>query len=560
MMTNQLTRAIAAAIVSACAAGLYAQGRGTVEWTTSGFDAQRSGWIRTDPRISIDTMQKPGEYGPFKFLWKLKLEHEPHAATALTEPILLDRLIGFRGFKSIAFVGTASETVHAIDIDFGVPLWKYHINYSASPPPVVGGRAPCAGGLTAAMSRPTVIAASAIAGGGGGGGGLSGGGVGEPGRGARTLATAGRGRGGPPAAPAPAPAPSGAVPGSAAAAAGVVPGGLPGGASAGGPGGGGGGGASAPFVPGADAAYAVGSDGYLHALNVSNGWDNMTPALFLPANTRAAGLIIATGESGAVAYAATTHGCGSQPDAVWAMDLGSPQKTVAAFTAGGATIAGAAGPTLGRDGTVYIATTDGAAPLSNSLVALEAKTLKLKASATVPKANFSSSPLVFQWKDGDAIAAAGNGTLSVFDAAHLRSGAAASASYGSASYETRTLASWLDAQGSRWIAVPSARAIATFKLVEQGGKIALAPGWTSRIIAAPLTPLVINGVLFAATSGNRTVPAVLYAIDAASGKDLWNSARAITSAVRGGLSGGGGNVYVPGADGTLFAFGFEIEK
>ena len=65
-------------------------------------------------------MQKPGEFGPFKFLWKLKLEHDPQAATALTEPILLDRSIGFRGFKSIAFVGTASETVHAIDIDFGI--------------------------------------------------------------------------------------------------------------------------------------------------------------------------------------------------------------------------------------------------------------------------------------------------------------------------------------------------------------------------------------------------------------------------------------------------------
>src|SRR5206468_10346863 len=128
------------------------------------------------------------------------------------------------------------------------------------------------------------------------------------------------GRGGaPPAPPAPGSPPARTVPGSAAAAAGSVPGGLPGGARAGGPGGGGGG-----FVPGADAAYVVGSDGYLHALNVSNGWDNMTPALFLPANTRPMGLIVASGaEGGAVAYAVTTHGCGSQPDAVWAMDLSS---------------------------------------------------------------------------------------------------------------------------------------------------------------------------------------------------------------------------------------------
>ena len=564
-MTNRLTAALAVATAGALgAAMLHAQGRGGGEWTTSGFDAQRSGWIRTDPRISVDTMQKRGAFGSFKFLWKLKLEHDPTAAGALTEPILLDRLIGFRGFKSIAFVGTASETVHAIDTDFGVPLWKYHINYSASPPPVVGGSAACPGGLSAALSRPTAVAPPATGGRGGGGGRgeRSGGGVGEPGKGATTLVAAGRGRGPGPGAPdaARAPGAGATVPGSAAAAAGAVPGGLPGGARAGGPPGGGGGGGG-PFVPGGDAAYVVGSDGYLHALNVSNGWDNMTPALFLPANTRATGLIVAAGtDGGAVAYTATTHGCGSQPDAVWAMDLASAQKTVVAFKPGGATIAGAAGPTLGHDGTVYVATADGSSPLSSSVMALEPKTLKLKGSVTVPKADFSSSPLVFQWKDTDILVATGGGRLLVFDAARLQGGPIASASLGSANYKTGALVSWLDAQSTRWIAVPAARGIATFKFVEQDGKVTVQPGWTSRVITSPLTPIVINGVLFAASSGTRAAPSALYAIDAATGKDLWNSGRTMTSSVRGGLSGGQGNVYVPGSNSTLYAFGFEIEK
>jgi len=558
-MTNQLRPVLVFAAAGALGAvALHAQGRGASEWTTSGFDAQRSGWIRNDPRISVATMQKPGAFGPFKFLWKLKLEHDPQAAATLTQPVLLDRLIGYRGFKSIAFVGTASETVHAIDSDFGIPLWKYHINYTASPPPVLGGPSACPGGLTAALSRPTAVAPST--GGvdfGGGGGGRSGGGVGEPGKGAATLATTGRGRGAAPVAPPPASPPAGTVPGSAAAAAGAAPGGLPGGARAGGPGG-----AVGTFVPGDDAAYVVGSDGYLHALNVSNGWDNMTPTLFLPANTRALGLIIAagTGDSGAFAYTATANGCGSQPDAVWAMDLASPQKTVVAFKAGGATIAGTAGPALGRDGTVYVTTTEGSAALSNSLIALEPRTLKVKTSVSVPKADFGSSPLVFPWKNGDAVAAAGGGKLFVFDAAVLRAGPIASVPVGTAGFEAGALASWLDSQNTRWIAVPIDRGIATFKFVEQGGTVALQPGWTSRVITAPLTPVVINGVLFAASSGSRTAPGVLYAIDAVSGKDLWNSGRTITSSVRGALSGGQGNVYVPGSDSTLYAFGFEIEK
>src|SRR4026209_2995737 len=169
-MRPQLRRALT---VGACAATasslLHAPGRGGTEWTTSGYDAQRTASIKNDPRISVQTMQKPGEFGAFKFLWKLKLEYEPKAAPALTQPILLDRIIGFRGFKSIAFVGTQSETVHAIDIDMGTPLWKYHINYSASPPPMLNVTSSCPGGLVAPLSRPPAIAPVVADGRGGGG-------------------------------------------------------------------------------------------------------------------------------------------------------------------------------------------------------------------------------------------------------------------------------------------------------------------------------------------------------------------------------------------------------
>jgi hypothetical protein len=565
-MKTYSKRTVVLAVCAAAASSLlHAQGRGGVEWTTGSYDAQRTASIKNDPRISVQTMQKPGEFGAFKFLWKLKLEYEPKAATALTQPILLDRIIGFRGFKSIAFVGTQSETVHAIDIDMGAPLWKYHINYSASPPPVLNVTSSCPGGLVAPLARPTAIApAAAGAGGGGGGfgrGGRSGGGVGEPGKGAVTLATAGQLRGGGPGGPGGRAGAPGAAPGSAAAAAGNTPGGLPPGAR--GAGGGGGGFGGGPFVPGNDAAYVVGSDGFLHALNVQNGADLMPPTLFVPPNTRAAGLLVANlpDGGGAVAYAATTNGCGGQPDAVWAMELGSEKKDVVAFQPKDANIAGNAGFTIGRDGTVYVTTTSGSSPNSNQLIALEPKTLKQKASATVAGADFNSSPLVFALKDNDIIAATGSGKLYLFDSAALASGPIATVAVaGTDKFDPGALASWEDAQNARWIAVPSARGVVTFKVANDGGKLGLQPGWTSRDIPSPLPPLVVNGVLFAASGGSKAVPAVLYAIDASTGKDLWNSMRTITTSVRGGLSAGQGNVYVPGADSTLYAFGFAIEK
>ena len=199
--------------------------------------------------------------------------------------------------------------------------------------------------------------------------------------------------------------------------------------------------------------------------------------------------------------------------------------------------------------------------MSNAIVALEPKTLKLKGSATVPDADFTSSPLVFQWKDKDVVMTAGRGKVCLFDSTALQSGPiATSPAPATGKLNAAALASWQDAAGTRWVALPCARGIVTYRIAEQDGQVAFQRAWTSRDIAAPLAPVVVNGVLFAASIGTRALPSVLYAIDAATGKDLWNSGRTITSTVRGGLSAGQGNVYVPGADSTLYAFGFNIEK
>ena len=102
-----------------------------------------------------------------------------------------------------------------------------------------------------------------------------------------------------------------------------------------------------------------------------------------------------------------------------------------------------------------------------------------------------------------------------------------------------------------------------YRLAEEGSGLALQKGWTSRALATPLTPLVVNGVVFALSSGEeaaRPSPAVLYALDGGSGKELWNSGKSITAPARGGLSAGAGVVYVPATDSTLYAFGFPIDR
>ena len=170
-----------------CAASkVHAQGRGAVEWTTSRFDAQRSGWLRTDARLTKDAVQK----GEFAFLWKMKIENTSRQLNSLTAPVLLDRLIGYRGFKSLAFFGGSDDRIFAVDTDLARPAWTTVLNYTAA----TGGRPPsswnCPGGLMAMPSRRTragaigagqpVPAAAAR-------GVRNGSAVGEPGRGAAAL-------------------------------------------------------------------------------------------------------------------------------------------------------------------------------------------------------------------------------------------------------------------------------------------------------------------------------------------------------------------------------------
>jgi len=542
---------------------LFAQGRGGAEWTTASGDAQRTGWVRTDNRISVATMSKPG----FQFLWKLKAEHlAPAQLQAFTQPVHLDRIVGFRGFKSILTFGSSSDTVYAIDDDPGRMMWWTHINYSGDAPQPEPTAA-CPGGITAAPSRPTPIAPGAAgAAGGGRRGGSTGSAVGEPGRGAVTLAQAGQGRAGAAAPPAAAGRAGGAGAGGAAPA----------------PGGGGGGrGPIDPLVT-QDAFYVVASDGFLHGLNVQDGTDVAARLKFLPNNAKASALLVADN----VIYTSTSNGCGAAPNGVWALNWGSEKKDVAMWKADG-NVAGSAGIALGSDGTAYASIGEPA----SQIVALEPKTLRLKAAFAQPKADFNATPVVFPFKGKDLVAATGSdGKLYVVDATTMK--LVASAPYSAPGFASGALATW-EANGTRWILAPAGSgpasakfpagngavtngAVVAFKLSDATGTMTLEPGWMSRDLLAPLPPVVINGVVFALSSGEfrtadekvtvaqraqRSQPAVLYALDATTGKELWTSGRTITSFVpRTGFGTGNSQVSVLTYDGTVYAFGFPIEK
>src|ERR1700720_4732669 len=106
------------------AAAVSAQNR-AANWPTFGGDAQRSGWEKTDARISKDTVKD------LQLLWKMKLANQPKGLRPLLPPVILGNLISYRGFKELAFVAASSDIVYSIDADLGKMFWIKHLDYAS---------------------------------------------------------------------------------------------------------------------------------------------------------------------------------------------------------------------------------------------------------------------------------------------------------------------------------------------------------------------------------------------------------------------------------------------
>ena len=493
------------AVVIAAAVAVSAQGRGGGAWTTVGGDAQRTSFVRADPKISLAAMQSPG----FQFLWKRKLDND-----RLTQPLLLPNIIAYKGFKALAFVGSASGQVYSIDYDLNRMFWQQKLATSAPK------AAACSSGLPV-LTKSTPLTPPVGRGGGGGGG---------RGRGATGPQIA-NGRGG------------------------------------------------------NDNVFAISTGGMVHVMNPQIGTDQVPPVKLLPPNANVAGSILVD----TTLYAATTGNCSGVANGVWSVDLASEAKAVQSYDTKGATIAGTVPPVFGTDGTLYIATGAGKSEVANAVVSLDQKTLTQKDwfATTTP---FTSNPVVFQYKNKDLIVAANkDGRLYVLDSASLggtdhKTPLHKSSQVSAALEDPSGLASWLDSAGTRWIVASvggplqaetkvamangtvTAGTLVAFTVVDQNDAPTLQPQWTSRDLASPVTPVVVNGVVFALASGEakgrgRASNAVLYALDAATGKELWTSGTTITSPVRGvGPSAGDSQVYVATSDGTLYVFGMPMER
>ena len=524
-------RAVAIAAAAALTAPvLCGQGRGGQNWNTISADAQRTGWLRVETRISTATLAKP-DAGGFQLLWKVKPENKPRELNTLTQPLILGNLISHKGFKALAFFGGSDDIVYAYDYDLGKEYWHQRLNTAVTPRAATSIM--CPGGLTA-ISRPTPLLQSAMPD------------LTPPARGG------GAGRGPAPAPPAPAGAGRGPQPQ---------------------------GGVMRASLPIFSAVWAISSGGMVHALNPHTGEDLRAPSRIVPAGANVVGSVHVND----TLYAATSGGCANTADGVWSLDVsGDASSSAKHWDAGGAAIAGSAGFAIGLNNLVYVATGGGTSRYASAVVALDSQTLQPRDSFTAPgRSPFTSTPVAFRYGGRDLVAAATrDGRLYLLDGAALGGADHGTALARSAvmstlqDFSAGAVTTWQDPDDTRWLLVPTARAIVAYKVVA-GESFALQPAWTSRELVSPAPAIVLNDVVFALSTGasrapggqmsaaerlQRSMPAVLYALDAKTGKELWSSGRTITASVQGvGPSGQDGQVYVVAADGTLYAFGIPLE-
>ena len=509
-----LTTLIALAL--SCALGWGA------DWLTDGGDSKRTAWQKDETTFTAANVSQT------KLLWKIKLDNEPRQMHSLFPPLIAGRVTTANGPRQIAVVAGVSDNLYGIDVEKGEVLWKKHFENTWTPPAGVrGDYVLCPGGLTA---TPVIGPAD---------------------------------------------------------------------------------------TPGKYIIYAASWDGRLHRLNMADGQEVAPPAKFMPPNGKPYALSLvdnvvythsAQGCGGnpnmVYTYDLETDKVGSWGPAgggMWGRTGPAISSNRTLYTGTGD------GPWDPENGV-----------FGNGIIGVqqnpETKALELVDYYGPSNAEWlfkrdldmQVTPAIFDYKGKELMVDAGKecrvylmDTESIGGDDHrtplYRTPLICNEEVNFASAGIwGSMASWEDSDGTRWVLTPfwgpkhsafhapiehgvvKDGAIAAFKVEEKEGKTWLAPAWISRDMNRAEPPVIANGIVFTYGNGEDThqalfdlgltntaeeriagsTHAVLFALDARTGKELWSSGDQITSWNHwSGLSIANGRVYIATFDGNLYCYG-----
>ncbi|MBI1899131.1 MAG: PQQ-binding-like beta-propeller repeat protein [Acidobacteria bacterium] len=490
------------------------------DWSMYGGNPQRTGWVKSE-----ETFTKENVKG-LKLEWKMKLEDNvPKQLNYLTVPVIAINNPTEKGFQDIMVVAGASDMVWGLHADSGKIRWKRQLEAQSQP------RTGRAGWLcpNALNATPVIDRRS-------------------------------------------------------------------------------------------KSVYVITGDGRLHTLNYFDGKDRLPPIQFTPAYAKPWSLMLVDGwlytptsqgcggaknavfamnvedpkRPVATFQATTTGGAG-----IWG-------RAGAALTSDGKLIVETGDGPYDPD----------AGKWADTFLGLELKTFKLldyytpANRAWITKKDLDMgcmSPVVFKYKNWELVAGAGKeGVIYLLDAKKLGGEDGRTPLYRSPLYTNQdvdyqshgfwgAMTAFHDAKGDAWLLAPAwgpqatnspkfpvtydetpQGSIMAFKLDVKDGKPVLVPAWRSRNIGRPEPPVYTNGVVFSLASGENTDQvdasgrmytseeraakpignAVLYALDAATGKELFSSGKTMPGFTHfSGLAVSEGRVFIVTYDSTIYAFG-----
>jgi outer membrane protein assembly factor BamB len=506
-----------------------AQSGNLADWLTDGGDIERSAWQKNEHLLSTASVKN------IKLLWKTKLDNEPRQMHNLLPALIASRVTTASGTKQIVLVTGVSDNLYALDAETGALLWKHRFQTDWVPP-AGGGRGAgilCPGGVTATpVIGPTE-------------------------------------------------------------------------------------------TPGKYIVYAAAWDGTLRRVDLATGEEIAPPAKFMPPNGKPYALNLrnnviythtAQGCGGnpnmVYIYDLATDKVGSWGPAgggMWG-------RTGPAISSNGTMYTGTGDGRWDPENGIY---GNGIIGVQQDPVTKAGKLVDYYGPSNAEwlfkrDLDMQVTPAVFRYKGKELMIDAGKecrvylmDTESIGGDDHrtplYRTPLICNEEVNFASAGIwGSMATWEDARGTRWALTPfwgpkhskfSASieygpvkfgAITAFTVEEKAGKWMLKPAWISRDMNHAEPPVIANGIIFAYGSGedtdqakfdiglaynqaeyriNGSTHAVLYALDAQTGKELWSSGEQIASWSHwGGLSVANGRVYLNTFDGVQYCFGVKSEQ
>ena len=491
------------------------------DWPTDGGNPKRTAWQQDEKILNKSNVKN------LKILWKIKLDNVPQEMHSLFPPLIIEKVATRSGIKQIALEAGISDNIYAIDVETGQLIWKKHFEYPTPARRGSEGDPLCPTGQTA---TPVIGAANAS--------------------GARTV-------------------------------------------------------------------YALAGDGKLHSLNLADGEDVATPYQFGYPNGKSYALnlwnnLIFTTTSQGCAGNPNQIWAVDITDASHKVMTFNPRsgglwgRTGAAIDSSGTAWAPTGDGRYDAADHVY----------GNGLIGARVEGTELKLKDWFEPRNWvwlekrdldmQVTPAIFDFKGKemmitgskecrvyllDTKSAGGDDHQTPLDRTPLLCNE--EADFQSAGI-WGSMASWEDSNGTRWGLTPfwgpvhpdfkvpvsygpvKHGAVVAFKVEDKGGKYRLTPAWMSRDMDQAEPPVIANGVVYSYGSGENTrqayadkgladysplriaasTHAVLYALDAQTGKELYSSGDQIASFNHfSGLSVANGRVYIATYDSVLYCFG-----